>query len=327
LPATALLRGATQLLKQTQVVALRVQLHPDAHPDASLPSAQALLHAQGFALCGVESERNPHLGTALFVRDYLAKHSANREELDTLSQSHIQLQQEKETLQNANAQQLEQLTTQLQVEALARLTMEQQTAALARSKQDAVNANIQALAQVQALQDEKELLQNASAQKVAQLVAQLQAEALAHAQTHEAHLAQNTVLQHQAEELNAACSQLQAELYNLKQKSSELTQSLQNEGQAKVHALTVVQALQAEKAVLQQQRETLTQAKEDEAKVNAHQTQELHRQIADWQQRYAQLELEKQVIDKRFGLLREELIKSEAQLELIEDLLLKSPNI
>lgn len=242
LPATALLRGATQVLQLADVVVLRVQLHTDAHPDASLLSAQAVLQAQGFALCGVETERNPHLGIALFVRDYPAAHSTTNGELNALQQAHIVLKCQVQTLR-------------------------QQTTELKQGQQAETRAKTQALAQVQDLQQEKEALQCANAQRVAQLTAQLQAEAQAR------------------------------------------------------------QAFQAEKAALQQQRDALAQAKDAEAQASAHHTHDLQRQLADWQQRFAQVESEKRELDQRLSLLQEELIKSELQLELIEDLLLKSPKI
>ena len=332
LPATALLRGATQVLHLTDVVVMRVQLHPDAHPDASLHSAQTLLQAQGFALCGVETERNPHLGIALFVRDYPAAYSTTSGELNALQQAHIGLKSQLQTLQ-------------------------QKTAELKQGQQAEAQVKTQALAQVLALQQEKEALHSASAQQMAQLTAQLQAEAQTHAQAQELLQAQKTALQQQNEEHTAVKEHLLAQLQNLQQQAAELKQGQQ--AQAKIQALEQIQALQQEKevlhsanaqqvalltaqlqteaqtrqalqaetAALQQQRDALAQAKEAEVQDSAHQRQNLQRQMSDWQQRFAQLESEKRELDQRLCLLREELIKSEAQLELIEDLLLKSPKI
>lgn len=92
LPGLALLRGASLLLNQIDVLALRVQMHLGAEHDAGLPESQAWLQDQGFALCGVEFERNPQLGTALFVRNYHAAYSTTRIERDELKRAQSELQ-------------------------------------------------------------------------------------------------------------------------------------------------------------------------------------------------------------------------------------------
>ena len=119
MPATALLRGATKLLLQLKVVVLRVLLHPDAEPEASLPTAQAWLQANGFVLCGVEPERNPRLGIAVFVRDYFAALHATQQQRNDIAYAleHLQvqlqtMQQEKLDLQNDYGQQVAQLQSE-----------------------------------------------------------------------------------------------------------------------------------------------------------------------------------------------------------------------
>jgi hypothetical protein len=186
LPATALLRGAIRLLQQTDVVALRVQLHPEAHSDANLHGAQFLLQTHGFALCGVEPERNPHLGTALFVRDYPAAHSATRQQRDQLTQSHGELQarlsaetraKEAEAGAKAEAQRQRDELAQAHAELHARLSAEihaKQTEAEIRvaaqqQVQSLVQATEQALAQTQTLLQEKNNLETTQSQLAAQL--------------------------------------------------------------------------------------------------------------------------------------------------------------
>eukprot|EP01030_Chromulinospumella_sphaerica_P001529 gene1529-1500_t len=79
-------------LGQHQASALSLD---DACAQASAEHAWASptsMFTHGFALCGVEPERNPHLGTVLFVRGYPAAHSAIRQQHEELSCAHAELQ-------------------------------------------------------------------------------------------------------------------------------------------------------------------------------------------------------------------------------------------
>lgn len=215
LPATSLLRGATQVLQQTDVVLLRVQLHLEAHPDGSLHSAQALLQAHGFALCGVELERNPHLGTALFVRDYSAAHMAAHQQRDELTQAHaeiqarlsveirareaeagakIEAQRERDELAHAHAELVSRLSAETQAkqaEAETRVAAQQQVQCLAQATE-------QALAQKQALLQEITSLQQMHAQESEVLCSQVES---LNVQVH--------VLQSQAQDLSKKLEQSQ----------------------------------------------------------------------------------------------------------------------
>lgn len=117
-----MLRGATLLLNQIDVLALRVQLHPGAVPDAGLSITQAWLEDHGFVLCGVESERNPKLGTALFVRNFRAVYKTTKLERDELARVQCELQTK-----------LASITEARQAEATANVEVQQQRDELART--------------------------------------------------------------------------------------------------------------------------------------------------------------------------------------------------
>lgn len=216
LPATSLLRGATQVLQQTDVVLLRVQLHLEAHPDGSLHSAQALLLAHGFALCGVELERNPHLGTALFVRDYSAAHSATRQQRDELAMAHAELlsrlsaetqAKEAEAAAAVEAQRQRDELTHAHAELLARLSAETQAKEAEAETRVAAQQKVQSLLQA----TEQALTQN---QALLQEITSLQQ---VHAQQSEVHCSQ-------VESLNVQVHTLQSQAKDL---SQQLAQSQQ----------------------------------------------------------------------------------------------------
>ena len=98
LPALPILQGATQTLQSAQVVLARVILHPAGVVDAALPPLQQLLAGQGFMLSGVQPERNPQLGIAVFVRDYAAAKQAETQAKLLEAQAKLELLQKHELL-------------------------------------------------------------------------------------------------------------------------------------------------------------------------------------------------------------------------------------
>jgi hypothetical protein len=304
LPATALLRGATRLLQQTDVVALRVQLHPEALPDASLHGAQSLLQTHGFALCGVEPERNPHLGTALFVRDYPAAHSDTRQQRDQLSQFHGEMQarlsaetQAKESEANAKAEAQRQRgeLAQAQAELQVRLSVEikaKETEAAAKAEAQRqrdelaqAHAELQARLSAETLAKEAEAADKAEAQRqrdeLAQAQAELQARLSAETQAKESETNAKSEALRQHVELTRAHAELQARL-------SAETQAKESETNAKREALRQHEELTRAHVELQARLSAETQAKESETNAKSEalrQHEELTRAHAELQAR------------------------------------------
>ena len=84
LSALSITQGATDLLPQLRTIMARVILDENAPPNTSLSGLQNFLRAHGFALLGVQPERNPALGTAIFIRDYFKLASERQNTLDDI---------------------------------------------------------------------------------------------------------------------------------------------------------------------------------------------------------------------------------------------------
>lgn len=296
LPATALLRGATRLLQQTDVVALRVQLHPEAHPDSNLHGAQSLLETHGFALCGVEPERNPHLGTALFVRDYPAAHSATRQQRDQLSQFHGEMQAR-----------LSAETQAKEVEAAAKAEAQRQREELAQA-----HAEMQARLRAETQAKEAEAAAKAEAQRqnyeLTQAHAELQARLRAETQSKEAEAAAKAIAQRQRDELAQAHAKLQEHL-------SADTQAKQAEAESRVAAQHQVQSLTqateqvlAQKEALLQEITSLQQAHAQQSEALCSQVESLNFQVNT---------LESQAKDLSQQLVQSQQLKSNTQNEFL----------
>jgi hypothetical protein len=204
LPAALVLAGATQLLQQADVVVVRVAIEDEAAIHVGVQSVQSLLAEQGFVLCGIQSERNPHLGTALFVKDHAA---ACADQLAVIADQLQSVQQQAALLTQAQADLLDKLDSETKAKQ-----------AEAEAKADAVYQNVQLKRNQQALA--ADLAQNQQALSVAQaanaqheeqlelLSAQLCAQA-------DAHLADQRAVEQNA----------QAQIEQLVQEKEALTQA------------------------------------------------------------------------------------------------------
>lgn len=125
LPAASVLLGATQMLQQADVVAVRVATYAGVSVHAGMQSVQTLMAQQGFVLCGIEPERNPKLGTALFMRDHPAAYARAIKQLQEQGRAQAELQAR-----------LHAETKAKQAEAAAKSEAEQQRDELAKVKAD-----------------------------------------------------------------------------------------------------------------------------------------------------------------------------------------------
>jgi hypothetical protein len=140
LPAATVLIGATQMLQQADVVAVRVATSAGAPVNAGMQTVQTWMAQQGFALCGIEPERNPRVGTALFVKDHAA----------------------------AQAQKLLLLSAQLQ-------EAEQKTQELVQAKDLEAQSNKEAHSRIKELQQKQAELEHAHTQQLAHLISAMHA--------------------------------------------------------------------------------------------------------------------------------------------------------
>jgi len=388
LPAAPVLAGATQLLQQADAVAVRVTLEPELEAHAGMQAVQDLLAAQGLVLCGIEPERNPKLGIALFVRDHPAAHAHARQLLQEQSRAQAELQarlqaeieakqaeaaakveavQQCEELAKAKADlqgKLEAESKARQSEAAAKAEAVQQRDELVKAKAD-LQAKLEA--ETQAKQAEVAAKAEAVQQReeLAKANADLQAKLDAETQAKQAEAAAKAEAVQQRDELAKANADLQAKLEaESKARQSEAAakaEAVQQRDelvkakadlQAKLEAETQAkQADAAAKAEAVQQRDEAAKAKADlQAKLDAESKarkaeaaakQELqqnrdeianeiselktkHTEYLALKQRVTRLETDNQQFNQQQKILREELLKAETQIELVQNILQKS---
>lgn len=312
-PAAPVLAGATQLLQQAEVLAVRVTLHPEAAAHAGLETVQTLLAAQGLVLCGIEPERNPQLGTALFVRDHASAHAQTRQQLSASGHAQAQLQAklqaESQALQaeakakteamaqrdaltkdNAELQAKFQAETQArQAEAAAKADMAQQRDELTHA-QAQLQAKLQA--ESQALQAEVQAKTQAIAQRdaLSKDKADLQAKLQDETQARQAEAAAKAAIAQQRDELTQAQAQLQAKL-------DAESQALQAEVKAKTEAIAKAEALTKSNDQSQAQLKA-AQAELLQAKTHAEQLAQAHDQQLEKEKAQAAQQIDAVVKDK-----------------------------
>ncbi len=140
LPALAILRGAPIALSHATAVIARVVIsETDAPADADLTAVQAYMQRCGFVLAGVQPERNPALGVALFFKDYAKLALVNAQLAQGADKTIASLQEEV-------AQVRSERDTQLQATCQSEAESGKKVEALVQQVQDAaqVIANLEA---------------------------------------------------------------------------------------------------------------------------------------------------------------------------------------
>lgn len=116
MPSAPVLAGAAHLLQEVDAVAVRVTLQPEASTSTGLDSVQDLLFRQGLMLCGIEPERNPKLGTAIFVRDYAEATARALRQLEERGKEYVQQLSQATVELHASKNQIAALELKIQVE-------------------------------------------------------------------------------------------------------------------------------------------------------------------------------------------------------------------
>ena len=290
LPATDILAASLSALKSAQVVCAR-----------SLLSNRALLcdqmRAAGWTEVGWSESQHPAFGHAWFSRNIAL-------ELDQASQRQAQLTAERDALTKAK-----------EAETQAKTALQTQLEALTK---DRFELQAQLTQQIQS-QDELQ----SELDKAIQRQAQLTAERDALAKAKEAETQAKTDLQTQLETLTKDRFELQAKLTQQIQSQDELQSELDKASQRQAQ-------LTAERDALAKAKDAET-ASANKAKTDrdalAKEKQTLESKHKESQERLHQLESANQDLQNRQHLQHEELVKSEAQIELIKDLLLREQGI
>ncbi len=293
LPAAALLSGAGPLLDTLDVLLLRATVatairdnSDNSDNSAELPAVQQLLGAHGLQCVVQEEEKNPAIVRALFVRN-------PAQALARSLRSCAALQQEK--------------------------TEFGQTLNKARKAIEQAQAEIEALGQEKtALQSQLASLQQAQAQQQKQQQAQQQT------QQQEASAAQEAQHKQWAQEKNLLTQTAATQTKAIQQAQAEI-EALGQEKTALQSQLASLQQAQAQQqAQLQKSQEQLAAYEASTAQRQA-ELQALQQETLRWQQRSEQWEAEQHATTQRQQQLQDELLRAEAQIELIKELLLQTP--
>ena len=309
LPADQLLQGGGDLIQGWDVLLVRALKDAPEGADSagqamSLAALRQQLAAFDLQFLALEEENHPQMVRALFVRNpaqQLGKETTAKAE--ALAQCIALAQKGAE----AHAQ---------------RFQLAQENAKLIADKEELTRARDQL-----GIQRDAEAKAKAEALAQRDQLAQERA-ALAAARDEQAKLAadRHTALTN----VQAQRDQLAQEKSNLIAAGEELTRArdqlgIQRDAEAKAKAEALAQRDQ-----LAQERAALAVARDEQAKLAAERQAALVAQQKDAtsiQQRLQQLEAENQEQAVRQQMLQEELIKAEAQIELIKDLLLREPGL
>jgi hypothetical protein len=332
LPALPILKGAGEVLEHCSVLWLRVLLQPISAADNSgalLDQIAAYLLPKGFKCVEVSPSNHPALGHAIFVRDW---HALLSPKIADLTQSHAALSGEKDALLQDKAA----LETR-------RGALEQELAALGQARDAQAQLAAERLAEAQQRAAERDAQAQAAAGSQAHAVA-LSGEKDALLQDKAALEARRGALEQELAALGQARdaqAQLAAErLAEAQQRAAERDAQAQAAAGSQAQAVALSgekdallqdkAALEARRGALEQELAALGQARDAQAQLAAQRKTEADQLQAKLQQKeasIAQLESELAERDTRQHLLNEEMIRAEAQIDLIKDVLLREPGL
>ena len=299
LPALPILHGAAATLRHCTVIAVRVLLQPvvGIGAGAGLSEIEDFLQRHGFKGVASIEGHQPAIGHTLFVRDWpaalqlQADCASAQAQLATEVQARLtELQDQLDRLRLQRSKLIsdyDQLARARDQVGLERDQLAQEKSSLIVTQEDLTRAKAELTTQ-----------RDAEAQAKGAAITQRDQEAKAKAEA----LAQRDAQAQLATERQASVATLQTQIDQLAQEKSSL--------------IVTQEDLTRAKAELTTQRDA-----EAQAKASAQQ------EIISLQQRIQQLEADTQQTQYRHQLQHEEMIKAEAQIELIKDLLLREPGL
>ncbi len=351
LPSLEILRGAEKQLEHINVVWARVILKPQVEQlEYGLDKLEDYLIGNGFKLILIVEENHPAFASVIFLRDWPVKLN----NLTTKQQARIEaLTQERDTHAQQSAQR------QSQIEALnqAKIALEQEKSALiersdtltnevatliqARDEQNKLAGERQA--RIEALVLERDTHAQQSAQRQTQIEAldqtkvALEQEKSALIERSEALANEVAALSQARDEQVKLATERQAKIVELVQQCNT-HQAQANEIQVRLDALNQTNTqLTAGNAELVAKLDSHNKDKSELSKALEEQNhagvrlkkdfEQLQAQLQQQQGRIAELESELSERDARQLMLNEEMIKAEAQIDLIKDVLLREPGL
>ena len=347
-PALSLLMGAAERLAGVHVVLARTALSAAGEQGESqeLAGLKQHLAAAGFRLVCTEAGRHPALGHALWVRQTQSDSESLRPQLEAaLKENAAQKVRHAEQLAQAtaatkklaqehassvaHAKAAQDQCEQLQAELLKlKETQIQQRRAMEEATEKAKEAKETVEKTLAAAQAEKALLSkenSAEAARHAEQLAQAAAAAKKLAEERATSMAQAKAAQAQSEQLQAQL--LQAKETQIQQRrateeaTEEATEKAKEAKEAKEALEKTLAAAQAEKALLSKEKAELVSAKDKVEKL----ANERQARIKLLDQRLQILQTNMNHGESRYRALQAELLKAEAQIELIKAFVLRDP--
>lgn len=304
LPALRVLRGAAQHLQRCAVVAARVLVGRAAEAgiqDATLAELQSALTPLGFRHALSLEETHPDIVTAIFVRDGGSVPSEAIAERDAAVQARDQAIADRDAAIHARDQ------------ALA-------------DRDAAIQARDQALAERDALQDQVAPLQNEAAALSEQL------KDLTHAWEMEIQAKTDAIAARDGERkaTTEAMKARELALTQLQAKEAELSALTKEKAElvaARDEAVKALEAAIVERDAVLADHEAALKSAEKSIQQLTLERDEARQQLADQSERMQQLEAENAEAHRRHQLMQDEMVKAEAQIELIKDLLLREQGL
>lgn len=315
LPALRILRGAEQHVQRCNLVAARVLVGAAAEAgieDATLAEVDAVLAPAGFRHAFSLEETHPDIITAIFVRDVNAGGGKATEEKEAqiaaLVAEKAELIESRDAEAKAKADAIAERDAAVQArdEAIAQRDAAAEAKASAISERDSLQEQLADLQpHVDALSEQLKDLTHAWEMEIkakADAIAARDAERLATTEAMKAR--EHALAQLQAKE---------AELSAIAKEKAELLAARD-------------EAVKARETEAEQLRSALKTAEESLQQLTL-ERDEARQELADQSERMQQLEAENAEAHRRHQLMQDEMVKAEAQIELIKDLLLREQGL
>ena len=352
LPAARILSGGQESLTSWDVVIARVVIDGSLLPASGVTKDEvdALLAGKGYQLLAIEPERHPAVGLALYVRDWkivlesqLSRQAGQLAHLVQVRDEHATLAAQRLAQVDALTQATEEFQKQQSAMAARQGELEQEVQALTAARNEQATLAAQRLAQVDALtQASEEFQKQLSARTARHGELEKEVQALTAARNEKAtlateRLAQVDALTQASEEFQKQLSAVTARHGELEKQVQALTVARNEQGTLAAERLTQMEALVRAKQALEQQKSVLTeqlgqlekdvkalaQARDEQAKLAT----ERQIQIASLQQQMESKRTSDAELSARQQLMHDELLRAEAQIDLIKDVLLREPGL
>ena len=306
LPALQVLQGTGKFIEGLEVIITRAILKEERCSEigASKNELDIFLASQGFYCIALEEERQPALGSLVYIRNWKNKYRVTNVQLEALTGEKRTLQESQDhhaKLASERQVQLEQLILSRDEETTKYQGLQQQLEAIGKLKDEAVKESEELRVQLEALTGEKRTLQES--------------------RDHHGKLASER--QVQLEQLTLLRDEETTKSQGL-QKQLEAIGKLKDEAVKESEELRVqLEALTGEKRTLQESRDHHGKlASERQVEISA-----LKINVQKASDRISSLELQIAEQKQSLQLINDEMLKAEAQIELITNVLLREDGI